>query len=145
MERSSVAMDLFKKGYNCAQSILFAFREESGLVEETVLKITCGLGAGMGRKGEVCGAVTGGILVLGLRHGKVENGDLPAKEITYSKTLEFMRRFEAKHGSCICRELLDGCDLTTDEGQHFFKENNYLAKICNRCVRSVVEILEQIK
>jgi C_GCAxxG_C_C family probable redox protein len=99
----------------------------------------------MGRRGEVCGAVTGGIMVLGLRHGWVANDDRTDREITYFKTQELMRRFTIKHGSYICRELLNGCDLTTEEGQHFFKENDYLAQICNKCVQSVAEILEQIK
>ena len=136
---------MFKKGYNCAQSVLYAFCEESGLPDETALKISSGLGAGMGRKGEVCGAVTGGIMVLGIRHGWIANDDRTAKETTYFKTQELMNQFELKHGSCICRNLLNGCDLTTEEGLNFFKENDYLTKICNKCVQSVVEILEQIK
>lgn len=145
MQKSTVAMDMFLKGYNCAQSILYAFSGESGLPDDTALKISSGLGAGMGLKGEVCGAVTGGIMVLGMRHGWVANDDRTAKEITYFKTQELMNQFALKHGSCICRDLLNGCDLTTDEGQRFFKENDYLDKICNKCVQSVVEILEQIK
>ena len=60
----------FTSGYNCAQSVLWAFRDEVGLEEDVALKLATGLGAGMGRKQEVCGAVTGGILVLGLRHGR---------------------------------------------------------------------------
>lgn len=145
MERSTVAMDMLMKGYNCAQSILYAFRGESGLPEETVLKISSGLGAGMGRKGEVCGAVTGGILVLGMRHGWVANDDRTARETTYAKTQELMSQFALKHGSCICRDLLKGCDLTTEEGQRSFEGGDYLAAICSKCVQSVVEILEQIK
>lgn len=145
MEKSTIAMDMLLKGYNCAQSILYAFSCESGLPDETALKISSGLGAGMGRKGEVCGAVTGGIMVLGMRHGWVANDDHTGKEATYSKTQELMNQFALKHGSYICRNLLNGCDFTTEEGQRFFKENDYLTKICNKCVQSVVEILEQIK
>ena len=145
MQTSTVAMDMFLKGYNCAQSILYAFSDESGLPDDTALKISSGLGAGMGLRGEVCGAVTGGILVLGMRHGWVSNDDRTAKEITYFKTRELMHQFALKHGSCICRDLLNGCDLTTEEGQRFFKENDYLGRICNKCVQSVVEILEQMK
>jgi C_GCAxxG_C_C family probable redox protein len=145
LKRSAVAIDMFFKGYNCAQSVLYAFSEESGLSREISLKISCGLGAGMGRKEEVCGAVTGGILVLGMRHGRGLNDDRVAMEITYSKTRELMNLFTEKHGSCICRRLLNGCDLTTEEGQRFFKENDYLTKICKVCVQSIVELLEQIK
>jgi C_GCAxxG_C_C family probable redox protein len=109
------------------------------------LKISSGLGAGMGRKGEICGAVTGGILVLGMRHGWVKSEDHKAKEATYYKTQELMNEFASQHGSCICRDLLNGCDLTTEEGLNFFKENDYLTKICAKCVQSVAEILEKIK
>jgi C_GCAxxG_C_C family probable redox protein len=145
LNSTTVALDMFSKGYNCAQSVLYAFREESGLPEETALKIACGLGAGMGRKGEVCGAVTSGIMVLGMRHGWVAIDDRAAKAITYSRIEELMNQFALKHGSYRCRELLNGCDLATKEGQHLFKENDYLTKICNKCVESIVEILEQMK
>ena len=125
--------------------MLYAFREESDLSEETALKITCGLGAGMGRKEEVCGAVTGGILVLGMRHGRGSKGDRSAMELTFLKTRELMDQFAKKHGTFICRKLLNGCELTSEEGQKYFKENDLLKKICTPCVQSVVEILENIK
>ena len=124
--------------------MLYAFREESNLPEETALKIACGLGAGMGRKEEVCGAVTGGVLVLGMRHGRGSKDDRSAAELTYMKTRELMDRFAKKHGTFICRKLLNGCELTTEEGQKYFKENDLLKKICMPCVQSAVEILENI-
>lgn len=62
------AMQKFLAGYNCAQSVLYAFAPDLGLDGETALKVATGLGAGMARRGEVCGAVTGGILVLGLKY-----------------------------------------------------------------------------
>lgn len=114
------------------------------MAEETALKIACGLGAGMARKQEVCGAVTGGILVLGLRHGRGSKDDRSAMESTYLKTRELMDQFSRKHGTFICRKLLSGCELTTEEGQKQFKENELLDKICTPCVESVVVILENI-
>lgn len=145
MDKSETAGDMFLKGYSCAQSILYAYREELNLSEETSLKISCGLGAGMARKGEVCGAVTGGILVLGMRHGRGLNDDSTARETTYAKTQELMNLFSSKHGSCSCRQLLNGCDLSTEDGQASFKENDYLNQVCMVCVQSIVEILEQLK
>jgi len=124
--------------------VLYAFREESALPEETALKIACGLGGGMGRKEEVCGAVTGGILVLGMRHGRGSKDDRSAMQLTYLKTRELMDQFAKKHGTFICRKLLNGCELTTEEGQKYFKENDLLKKICTPCVQTVVEILENI-
>lgn len=122
--------------------MLYAFREESGLSEEMALKIACGLGAGMARKEEVCGAVTGGILVLGMRHGRGSKDDRSAQERTYAKTRELMDRFSEKHGTVICRKLLNGCELTTEEGQKYFKDNDLLNKLCVPCVQSVIMILE---
>ena len=122
--------------------MLYAFREESDLPEETALKIACGLGAGMARKEEVCGAVTGGILVLGMRHGRGSKDDRSAQERTYAKTRELMDRFSEKHGTVICRKLINGCELTTEEGQKYFKENDLLNKLCVPCVQSIVMILE---
>jgi C_GCAxxG_C_C family probable redox protein len=76
--RTEIATARFLSGYNCAQAVLDAFRDETGLDEDLALKIATGLGAGMGRKQEVCGAVTGGILVLGLRHGRGRADDRSA-------------------------------------------------------------------
>ncbi len=112
------------------------------MTEETALKTACGFGAGMARKEEVCGAVTGGILVLGLRYGRGGREDRSAMELTYLKTRELMDKFSRNHGTYICRDLLNGCDLTTEQGQTYFRENELLKKTCTPCVQSVVDILE---
>ena len=142
--KSEAAMERFLAGYNCAQSVLYAFAPDLGLDGETALKVATGLGAGMGRRGEVCGALTGGILVLGLKYGRGGQQDRSATEETYQKTLELMARFEKRHGSCFCRVVLDGCDLRTAEGQRFFKEHDLLHKKCVGCVQSVVEDLARM-
>jgi C_GCAxxG_C_C family probable redox protein len=108
------------------------------------LKMGCGLGAGMGRKEEVCGAVTGGILVIGSKYGRGENDDLTVTEATYTKTREFMDAFSKKHGTYICRQLLNGCDLMTPEGKTYFKENDLRNKMCKPCVQTASEILEDM-
>ena len=142
--KSEAAMEKFLAGYNCAQSILYAYGPDLGLDGETALKVATGLGAGMGRRGEVCGALTGGILVLGLKYGRGGQQDRSATEDTYQKTLELLARFERRHGSCSCRVLLDGCDLQTAEGQQFFKEHDLLHKTCVGCVQSVAEDLARM-
>jgi len=144
MTRSDQAVSKFMEGYNCAQSVLFAWSDELKIEMDKALKMACGFGAGMGRKEEVCGAVTGGIIAIGVKYGRGENGDRSATELTYAKTRELMDRFAEKHGSFICRELLNGCDLTTEEGQKYFKENDLLNRTCKRCVRSAVDILDVI-
>ena len=144
MDRSEQAVLKFVGGYNCAQSVLFSFCDDLGLDKDKALKIACGFGAGMGRKEEVCGAVTGGIMVIGAKYGRGENDDRKATEIAYVKIREFMDQFSQRHGAYICRELLNGCELTTEEGQKTFMGNDYFNKICKVCVKSAVEILETL-
>lgn len=142
--KRDVAVARFLSGYNCAQSIAYAFSDASGTDKNLALKIACGFGAGMGRKQEVCGAVSGGIIVLGLKYGRGESDERKAMDRTYAKVRELMDRFAEKHGSVICRELVGGCDFMTEEGQRSFKEQDLLNKLCRPCVESVVEILEDI-
>ena len=142
--KSEIALAKFAEGFNCAQSVFYSFCDELQFDKNTALKMACGFGGGMGRKGEVCGAVTGGILVIGTKYGRGEKDDQTARELTYTKTRELMDQFAGKHGTCICRKLLNGCDLTTEEGQKQFKENDLSNKTCKPCVQSAVEILEKI-
>lgn len=139
------AVEKFLSGYNCAQAVLYCFCDDLGIEKNTALKLACGLGGGMGRKGEVCGAVTGGILVIGAKYGRGENDDRTVTDFTYQKTRHLIDQFTAKHHTCICKNLLDGCVLTTEEGQKRFKENDYLHQICAPCVKSVVEIIEDME
>ncbi len=139
--KTEMAVEKFVSGYNCAQSILYAFGLELGLDGETALKVATGLGGGMGGRGEVCGAVSGGILALGLKFGRGEKEEKSAAQQAYQKTGELMAAFERVHGSCLCRTLLCGCDLRTPEGMQRFREENLHQKVCVGCVRTVGEIL----
>ena len=141
--RSERATEKFMAGYNCAQSVLWAFADDVGLNPETALKIACGFGAGIGRKQETCGAVSGAIMALGLRHGRGEAQDRSATEATYAKTRELLARFEARLGSCNCRQLL-GCDLATDQGHADFLARDLRGKVCAPCVQAAVSILEEM-
>ena len=142
--RSDVAVEKFLAGYNCAQAVLYSFCDELQFDKDVALRLACGFGAGMARKQEVCGAISGGIAAIGLKHGRGEGQDRTATEETYRKVRELMSRFEARHGSCICRTLLNGCDLNTADGQREFKENDLLNKTCKGCVKTVVEAVEEI-
>lgn len=137
-------MEKFLSGYNCAQAVVFTFCDDLGLERDTALKLACGFGAGMARKQEVCGAVTGGIIVIGLRHGRGEDQERSQAEESYGKVRTLMAQFEEKHGSCNCRTLLDGCDLNTLEGQRSFKARDLLHKTCKGCVETVAESLETL-
>ena len=144
ISKRDIAVSKFLEGYDCAQSLFYAYCDDLGFHKDTALKITSGFGGGMGCKGEVCGAVTGGIIVIGAKHGRGEEDDRTATDLTFTKTRELMDQFADKHGTFICRELLNGCELTTKEGWKTFKDNDLLNKICVPCVESAVEILENI-
>lgn len=142
--RTQRATGKFMSGYNCAQSVVWAFVPDLGVDVDLALKVSTGFGAGMGRRQETCGAVAGGIMVLGLRHGRGEGQERAATEDTYARTQELMRRFEAKHGTSSCRKLL-GCDLMTEEGRKALKERDLHDTVCKSCVQSVVAILEEME
>ncbi|MGD0229522.1 MAG: C-GCAxxG-C-C family protein [Syntrophorhabdales bacterium] len=142
--RAEIAAEKFLQGYNCAQSVVYAFCDGLQLDKDRALKMACGFGAGMGRKEEVCGAVTGGIFVIGAKYGRGENDDPSATELTYAKTRELMDRFSEKRETFICRSLLGGCELTTEEGHRQFAEKDLRNKTCKLCVQDAVNILEGI-
>lgn len=142
--KCEIATAKFQEGYNCAQAVVYAYSDDLQIDKNTALKLACGFGAGMGRKEEVCGAVTGGIIAIGCKYGRGEKDDLTATEFMYTKTRELMDQFKKKHVTFSCRKLLDGCDLTTEEGKKYFNDNNLRNLICLPCVQSVMEILENI-
>ena len=142
--KTETALQKFASGYNCAQAVLYACSDDVNVDKNIALKISCGFGAGMGRKQEVCGAVTGGIIAIGAKYGRGEDDEQSATEKTYEKTKELLDKFQTKHGTIICLELLDGCNLMTEKGQKYFQENRLKNKICSECVRSVIQILEEI-
>jgi C_GCAxxG_C_C family probable redox protein len=142
--KSEEAVAMMAAGFNCAQSTLGVFCADLNFNKEKALRLASGFGAGMARKQEVCGAVTGGIMAIGLKYGRGNENEITAKELTYRLTREFLERFTAKFGSCLCRELLAGCDLATKDGQKKYKEENLSEKICRPCVADAVRILEDI-
>ncbi len=144
MQRSEIAAKKFMEGYNCAQSVVYAFCNDLNFDKTAALKLSCGFGAGMARKEEVCGAVSGGIMVIGLKYGRGEDDHTSAMEHTYKKTRALMDLFADRHGSFICRNLLDGCELTTPEGREEYKEKDLRRKVCKPCVESVVQITEEM-
>jgi C_GCAxxG_C_C family probable redox protein len=131
----------FINGFNCAQAVFSTYAEEFGIDRTTALKISCGFGAGMGRRQEVCGAVSGAIMLIGCKYGKTIREDNAANDLTYKHVRELSEKFIAKHGSTSCKELL-GCNLQTPEGQQVFKENNFKELKCSRYVHDASELAE---
>lgn len=102
------ALKNYTSGFNCAQSILSAFSGGSELNEETARRLTSGLAAGIGFRGETCGAVLGAYLAIGSKYGRHDVEDDLAKETTYHKMRQFDKAFREQHGALNCRDLLKG-------------------------------------
>ena len=100
------AENLFHEGYNCAQAVFLTFAEELGLDQETALKISSSFGGGMGGLREVCGAVSGMFMAVGLAKGYTGKKVPEEKKKHYERLQKMARQFEEENGSIICRDLL---------------------------------------
>lgn len=105
-QHSILAKELFEKGYNCSQAVFAAFCDETGLNNDTVLKIASSFGGGMGGLREVCGAVSGMYMAAGMIYGYSDPLDKEAKTKHYKLIQTLAKEFEKENGSIICRELL---------------------------------------
>jgi C_GCAxxG_C_C family probable redox protein len=137
---SVLAESTFSRGFNCAQAVFSTFAKHYGLDEQTALKISAAFGAGMARRGDTCGAVTGALMALGLARLGTQAED---KERNYQLAQEFMRSFSGKHGSLLCRELI-GCDLGTPDGRQQAQDSGITKTLCPMLVREAVEILQHL-
>jgi C_GCAxxG_C_C family probable redox protein len=138
-----IAVSSFREGFSCSQAILSTYGVEFGLERGTALKAAAAFGAGMGCLGEVCGAVTGALMVIGLKYGHTEAKDREKKAKTYDRVYGFGERFRVLHGSLLCRDLL-GCDLATKEGMETARRKGYFTDLCPGFVRDAAEILEDV-
>ena len=111
MDHKEKALNYFSQKMHCSQSVIAAFAEECGITEAQALKLGSCFGGGM-RKGEVCGAVTGALMVLGLLCGESKVGDAEGRLVSNKVNDLMMDRFKEKCGSYICNDLL-GCDIST--------------------------------
>lgn len=137
MTHEEKAVQIYENGYLCSQSVLAAYAEEYGLTEEQALKLGTCLGSGM-RKGEVCGACTGALMVLGLMHDDPKN-----RKAAYENSEQFLNDFRDANGSYLCNDLL-GCDVRTPEGVQYARDRHLFTEFCPKMVASAVEILEGI-
>lgn len=137
------ALKNFANGFNCAQAVLSAYSRELGLKPPQGHRVSQAFGAGIARMAGPCGAVTGALMVIGLKHGKTEAKDEAAKEKTYSLAQEFVRRFKAKHGSLTCLGLL-GHHIGTPRGMKALQKMNFHKDICPKYVKDAVLILDKI-
>ena len=142
MTHKEKALAYFKQKFHCSQAVLASFAEECGLTEEQALKLGSCFGIGM-RKGEVCGACTGALMVLGALYGQYDSADTASRQTANDVNDRMMERFAKVCGSYLCNDLLK-CDISTKEGVAYAMEHRLFTEFCPSMVAHAVDLLEQI-
>lgn len=132
MNRKEKAVENQKKGYNCSQAVACAFCDIVGIDEKTMFALTEGFGLGMGDRQGTCGALSGAIIILGMKSSGADPQNPTTKAETYKIVRELKARFKEKNSSEICYELKGG------------NNNNIPLRSCQGCVEDAAEILEDI-
>ena len=140
MERGLKAAQLFVDGYNCAQAVAVAFCDVTGLDEKMTCRLMSSFGGGMGRMREVCGAVSGMLMVAGVLYGYDAADDEKAKMSHYALVQELAGQFRQEVGSIVCREILK--NPSTDPNPSPRTEEYYRVRPCARMVLTATNILE---
>ena len=144
MDKEQTARQLFKNGYNCAQSVFCTFAQDFGFDFETALKLSSSFGGGMGRLREVCGAVSAMFMIAGLKYGYSSNDNDKAKEKHYELIQKLAKDFENQNGSIICRDLLK-LDIKKDSPTPQKRtEAYYKNRPCEELVASACKIIENL-
>lgn len=133
MDKKQIALETHGKGFNCAQSVFAAVCEDVGVDRKEALKMSACFGGGM-RCGEVCGAITGALMAIGMKYGSVKDYDLDNKKLVGVKTLEFINKFKDKYDCILCRELLEKSDKQTGSPH----------AICTKLITDAVEATEEM-
>jgi len=135
------AVSHFKDGYNCAETILMTFAESSGMINNNIIpRIATGFGGGIGRRGSVCGALSGAVMALGLKYGRDTVKEKERAENCIQKALECYTRFNKKFGTILCYDLIK-CDLSTPEGYKQFRKSGLRETNCTKYIREAMQIL----
>ncbi|MBN2571304.1 MAG: C_GCAxxG_C_C family protein [Ignavibacteriales bacterium] len=136
MNRKEKAIEYFRGSYNCAQSVILAYSDLVGISEINAKSIAAGFGGGIAQTKKTCGAITGAIMVIGLKYFN-ENKISESKEKTYKISQKFMEEFMKKHKSTDCEELSDEkLNIVGEDGKIIYKD-------CERYILDVCKILEK--
>ncbi|MBQ9934841.1 MAG: C_GCAxxG_C_C family protein [Lachnospiraceae bacterium] len=129
--RVDKTIELHNKGYNCAQAVACAYCDLVGVDEETMFKMTEGLGLGMGGMEGTCGAVTGACILAGMKNS-TGNLDVPNSKVnTYKLSREILESFKVKNGSVVCKELKG-------------VQTGKMLRACPGCIMDAASLVEKI-
>jgi len=141
MSESGKAAEVMGSGYNCAQAVSTTYGVKYGVPEETISRIASAFGGGISRTNNICGAVSGAVMVLGLKYGGRNPGEKEAKDKASAIAAEFIREFKRRYGEVSCTGLL-GYNLGIQEEREKAVANNEFTK-CRDIVRNAGELLEE--
>ncbi len=141
-KKSHEAVDLFNGGVNCAQAVLLAYHKECGISKDIALNIAAPFLGGVARQREVCGAVVGMSMAIGLIHGSSKDNSEPD---VIKLTKDLCAKFKERHGSVVCRDVLVGRAAMNNKEQASKEVNKeyYASKPCARCVEDAAEFIEE--
>lgn len=141
MDHSYLAADLFLNGCNCSQAVLVAFCDLTGLDAEFAKKLSCGFGGGVGRMREICGAVSGMVMVADLLYGYTTPGEEDIhKKAHYQLIQELCNAFRKETGSILCRDILD--NPPTDPSPSPRTAEYYATRPCTRIVMTAARVMD---
>ncbi len=139
------ALSYFDQGFNCSESVLKSLVEAFSIKSDCVPKIATGFGGGYGKKGEVCGAISGAVMALGIKYGRESSKEKDKKEKLYGRVQDLIDAFTKKYNCTRCMDLL-GCDMSTPEGKDKYKKEglhqNKCAKLLSLAVKETIRISE---
>lgn len=142
MNHAEKARELFLAGCSCSQAVFGAFAGDLGLSQDTALRLASSFGGGMGGMRETCGAVTGMLMVAGLKWGYSEPGNLAVKTAHYARVRSLVEAFKAEHSTIVCRELL--CHLGELKKDPSARTPEYYkVRPCVRFVETAARLLDE--
>ena len=144
MDHGEEARRLFLAGYNCAQAVFCAFRDETGMDLDAAARLSSSFGGGMGRLREVCGTVSGALLALGILRGYDDPKDPEKKKAHYALVQESARRFREKNGTIVGRELLRDVPVTPGDTPEERTPEFYARRPCLGLVCDAAAILDEM-
>lgn len=134
------AIKTFQKSYNCAQAIFSAYSKKVGIKRKDSIRISAGFGGGIAMNQEICGALSGAIMLIGCRY--FDSNDVKeSKELVYQKVNNFLSEFHRIHGSIKCKDLI-GVDFSNKEELEKARSENLFNKICTNYIKNICDLLE---
>lgn len=142
MTRGEIAKNYFEEGYTCSQAVALAFSDIVDIPSESLSAIAAPFGGGMGRMREVCGAVSGSFIILGLTQKYTDPKDSEGKMALYANVRELADRFKKENGTIICRELLEGIEVKKGIAPEERSSEYYKKRPCGELVKCAADNLE---